>query len=99
MMETIVIGIVRRRVTKMNLTELKNVGCFLDVETGYTYPMLESGKADLNIDVRVHLYDCSNEWFDNLCSKHLECFRGCKCSDKRSVLGVLTLDERKFLLV
>jgi hypothetical protein len=51
----------------MAILELKSVGCFLDTETGDTFPCLVNGEPDKSDGVTVHLLDIIvDEWFDML---------------------------------
>lgn len=53
----------------MNTTQLQkltSVGCYIDKETLFTYPMLEDGTCDMNDDIKVHIKNVSDEWYDNL---------------------------------
>ena len=46
--------------------KLESVGCWLDLKTGYTFPMLENGTRETNKDMAVHLEDCDYEWIESL---------------------------------
>mgnify|MGYP003140481670 CR=1 FL=1 len=46
--------------------KLESVGSWLDLKTGYTFPMLENGTRETNMDMAVHLEDCDYEWIESL---------------------------------
>ena len=46
--------------------KLESVGSWLDLKTGYTFPMLENGTRETNMDMSVHLEDCDYEWINSL---------------------------------
>jgi hypothetical protein len=50
----------------MTLQKLNSVGCFIDTETLFTYPMLQDGTCDMSDGTKVHLDDTDDEWFDSL---------------------------------
>ena len=46
--------------------KLDSVGSWLDLRTGYTFPILKDGTRETNKDMAVHLEDCSYEWIESL---------------------------------
>ena len=50
--------------------KLNSVGCWLDLKTGYTFPISQLNGLEKDIKMyshmSVHLKDCSYEWIDSL---------------------------------
>ena len=60
--------------------KLESVGCWFDLKTGYTFPILEEENVkvpsikqnqkeptfDINGSLAVHLKDCAEEWLEYL---------------------------------
>jgi len=93
----------------MAVLELKSVGCFLDTETGDTFPCLVDGKPvgwaiarDLD-GVTVHLLDIIvDEWFDmlsneerTLCEAWISGFKAGRVMPCQHLDYALTLDGGK----
>ncbi len=46
--------------------KLESVGGWLDLKTGFIFPMLKNGIRETNKDMSVHLQDCDYEWWESL---------------------------------
>ena len=49
---------------KERYIKLKSVGSWLDLQTGYTFPINEDG--NIHSGTAVHLNDCTYEWIESL---------------------------------
>jgi len=50
----------------MILVPLHSAGCFVDILTNITYPMMGNGKPDLCYHASLHVDDCCSEWVEDL---------------------------------
>ncbi len=52
---------------KQRYIKLESVGCWFDLKTGYTFPILKDKELSIQEkDSAVHISDCSYEWIESL---------------------------------
>tara|TARA_R110000824_G_scaffold318308_1_gene505519 strand:- start:583 stop:804 length:222 start_codon:yes stop_codon:yes gene_type:complete len=58
-----------KQVISNKYIKLSSVGCYYHSEEQFIYPMLQNGNITLSNNTKVHLNDCSCEWWENLSRK------------------------------